>query len=471
MKTLRYKLTASYLLVTLIAFALIGVFANMILEKQFEQYVIKNLDEKNAAIVATLESRYTAWGGTWDVSGIENIGMSALGDGLIIRVSTEDGTVLWDAMTHNSGMCADLLQKMAENMKRQTTGFNGGYMEKKYELTVDGAVAGNAAIGYYGPYFYTENDISFLNMLNRLLILAAAIAAMLSFMLGTYMAKRLTGPITRVIKTAEQISEGNYDGRIKEETDTRELIELTATINKLAATLGKQEILRKRLTADVAHELRTPIANLQSHLEAMIDGIWKPDLERLKSCHDEAVRLSKIVGDLETLAHYDGENLTLNIERFDISELIRKIVSSFENEFRNKNIMLVFEAAEQYLEADKDKIAQVLVNILSNALKYTNEGGRIEITATGDAEAVRISIKDNGKGIAQEDLPFIFERFYRADPSRSRATGGSGIGLAIAKSLVEAHGGTISADSKLNFGSEFVIALPIVFKIAPEVRS
>jgi len=458
--TLRFKLTTAFLLVTLIAFSLIGVFANVILEKQFEKYVIDNLNQKNDEIIATLESRYSDWGSKWDLSGLENLGVSALSDGLILRVSDTDGTVLWDAMTHNSGMCAEMLQSMANNMKSQNASFDGGYTEKNYQIIINNSVAGKVTIGYYGPYFYTDNDISFLNTLNKLLLLATAIAGILSFVHGTYMAKRLSGPISRVIKTAEQISEGNYDDRIKEISNTHEIIELTGAINTLAENLGKQETLRKRLTADVAHELRTPIANLQSHLEAMIDGIWKPDAERLKSCHEEAIRLSKIVSDLETLARYDGENITLNKERFDISELIKKTTLSFEKEFGNKNIALITEMQEQYLEADKDKIAQVMVNILSNALKYTNECGSIEVAITGDADEVQITIKDTGIGISQRDIPYIFERFYRADKSRSRATGGSGIGLAIAKSLVVAHGGTISVSSDYGSGSEFIVVLP-----------
>ena len=461
MRTLRFKLTAAFLLITLIAFAVIGVFANVILENQFEKYIMDNLDKKNGEIVAVLGNRYVAWGGKWDGSGIENIGMSALADGLIVRVSDSDGTDVWDAMTHNSGLCAELLQSMAENMKRHSPGFDGGYTEKSYPITVNGAAVGNVTIGYYGPYFYTDNDINFLNTLNELLALAAVIAAILSFMLGSYMAKRLSGPIARVVKTAEQICEGNYKARVSEATNTSEIVELTDTVNALADTLGRQETLRKRLTADVAHELRTPIANLQSHLEAMIDGIWKPDTDRLKSCHDETVRLSKIVGDLETLARYDGENVVLNIERVGLSELIKNIVSSFENEFRSKKISLSVDLPELYMKADRDKIAQVFVNILSNALKYTPEGGEITITATQGALEAQIRVTDTGIGISKEDLPYIFDRFYRADRSRSRITGGSGIGLAIAKSLIEAHGGKISVNSEPGEGSEFTVALPL----------
>lgn len=460
MKTLRFKLTASYLLVTLTAFALIGIFSNVILEKQFKNYVIDNLNQKNDEIIGTLSGRYAAWGGKWDVAGIESIGMSALGDGLIVRVSAADGTVLWDAMTHNSGMCAALLHNMAENMESRKAGFNGGYTEKNYPVKVNGEVVGNAAVGYYGPYYYTDNDINFLNTLNQLLILAAALAAILSFIIGTYMAKRLSGPISKVTKTARQILAGNYGCSVSEKSDTREIFELTSTINTLATTLEQQETLRKRLTADVAHELRTPMTNLQSHLEAMSDGIWEPDTERLKSCHDEAVRLTKIIGDLETLARYDGENMVLNQERFDIAELIKRVAANFENEFGSKNITLKLDIAEQYLEADPDKIAQVLVNILSNALKYTPGGGTIEISSAVSAREVQISVRDTGIGIAQEDLPYIFERFYRVDKSRSRSSGGSGIGLAIANSLVKAHGGKVIVTSAPGNGSEFTVILP-----------
>jgi two-component system sensor histidine kinase BaeS len=460
LRTLRYKLTSLFLLVALAAFFLIGISANVILERQFKHYVISNLNQRISDLVLSLKHQYTGGNGAWDTVGIEQLGVNALNDGLMLRVTGSGGQIIWDAAAHNSGMCAEILHSMSENMESQYAGFDGGYMEQTSDITVDGVFAGRAAVGYYGPFFYTDSDLQFLNTLNQLLLLAAALAGILSFVLGSYMSKRITVPISRVIKTAEEISSGHYGGRVREKSNTREIVELTGAINSLAVKLGSQESLRKRLTGDVAHELRTPIANLQSHLEAMIDGIWEADADRLKNCHEETVRLTKIISDLESLARYEGEQTILVPERFDLAELARKTVKSFENEFSSKNIMLTTSLPVQSVFADKDKIMQVLVNIISNALKYTPEGGKIELSVTGDNKQVLVIVKDSGIGISKEDLPYIFERFYRADKSRSRGTGGSGIGLAIVKSLVEAHGGTVSVKSTPGEGSEFTVSLP-----------
>lgn len=458
--TLRFKLTSAFLLITLIFSLLIGLFANIILQRQFKIYVMDNLNQTNEKIVTTLESRYRDWGNSWDLTGLENLGVGALTDGLMLRIRDGNDTILWDAMTHNRGLCAEILQGMATNMKRENAGFAGGYTEKNYQITVDNTVAGTVTIGYYGPYFYTDNDINYLNTLNKILILGTAIAGLFSLLIGTYLAKRLSVPIARVINTAEQISKGNYNDRITEKSDTHEIINLTKAINTLADTLGKQEILRKRLTGDVAHELRTPIANLQSHLEAMIDGIWEPDLKRLTSCHEETLRMTKIVNDLGKLAVYESENLILNKVSFNLADVIQDIVLNFENEFRKKNVTLSTDTQEQNLIADKDMMAQILTNLISNALKYTPAGGSVTISTADNDDQVQIVIQDTGIGISQEDLPYIFERFYRADQSRSRITGGSGIGLTIVKSLIEAHHGKISVHSEPGVGSQFIILLP-----------
>src|SRR5659263_164494 len=208
--SLRFKLTAAFLALTLLLFSLIGIFVNFLLEKQFENYVIDKITQRNSSIVSSLEARYSDWGGRWDAAGLENIGVSALGDSLMMRVSDAGGTVLWDAMSHNSGMCATMLQDLAENMKGYNAGFAGGYEEKTFPLTVGQNVVGSVSIGYYGPYYYTDNDINFLNILNQLLLLATLIAAAVSFVFGAIMAKRMSSPISRVIHTAGKIAQGKY---------------------------------------------------------------------------------------------------------------------------------------------------------------------------------------------------------------------------------------------------------------------
>lgn len=210
----------------------------------------------------------------------------------------------------------------------------------------------------------------------------------------------------------------------------------------------------------MAHELRTPLATLQSHMEAMIDGIWETDADRLKSCYEEIIRINKMVGDLEKLAKYESEGFVLDKTVFDMSALIRRIICNFEPEFKNNGIEIAFEGGTEEIFADKDKMSQVIINLLSNALKYTQEGGKVEISAKSKGDVLEIRVKDNGQGIPEEDLPFVFERLYRADKSRNRKTGGAGIGLTIAKTIVEAHNGHIEVYSKINEGTEFLITLP-----------
>ncbi|HRU41802.1 MAG TPA: ATP-binding protein, partial [Candidatus Diapherotrites archaeon] len=277
---------------------------------------------------------------------------------------------------------------------------------------------------------------------------------------GSIMSRRITMPITRVINTARMIAKGYFGDRSYEQTSTKEISQLTDTINDLAETLETQEKLRKRLTGDVAHELRTPVATLQSHLEAMIDGIWEPSSDRLKSCHEETMRINRMIGDLEKLARYESDNMILDKEEFSLCELLNIIVQNFEKEFVQRNISIQIQCEDIMLFADRDKISQVLVNLISNALKYTDSNGQVTITAADSGNNTTIAVSDTGIGISEEDLPYIFERFYRADKSRNRMTGGSGIGLTIAKAIVEAHKGSISAAGRLNEGTVFTVVLP-----------
>jgi two-component system sensor histidine kinase BaeS len=460
MKTsLRVKLWAAFIGIALFLYLTISVLANVFLERQFKEYTINKLDQKIEDTVALISERYQRSGG-WNAAELENIGVNALEEGLMVRITDNHGEVIWDARKHNNGLCMAILKNMSENMQTYNTGFQGGYEEREYAVDVGGVTVGSVAVGYYGPYFYSDLDIQYLGALNNLLLWAALGSLAVCLVFGAFMAKRLTSPIARVVKTTGMIAKGDFNDRIDEKSTTKEIVELTDSVNTLAQTLGKQEALRKRLTADVAHELRTPLATLQSHVEAFIDGVWEPDEARLKSFHEEILRLSKLVGELETLSRYEGENLVLNAGTFDLAALVRGIADNFAGEFSKKGIEVILDAEEQYIEADRDKISQVFINLLSNALKYTGNGGRVEIKVSGTHNAAKVQISDTGAGISPEDLPHIFERFYRTDKSRNRDTGGAGIGLTIAKSIVEAHKGSITVESEPGKGSAFFVTLP-----------
>jgi two-component system, OmpR family, sensor histidine kinase BaeS len=457
--SLRTKLVLSYVMVALVCVSLISALSNVFFEKHFKEYIIENQERKNKEIVSLMSQQYLD-NGKWNGDMIEKIGINALEQGMIVKVTDNTGKVIWDAKVHNNGLCQQMIEHMSHNMMSRYPNWKGAYIENPYSITSDFKGVGKVEIGYYGPYYFTDHDLAFINALNRVLIWVGVFSLVFAFLIGVLMARRLSNPITKVTGAARMIANGYFGGRVTETSSTKEISQLTGTINNLAETLEKQEILRKRLTGDVAHELRTPLATLQSHMEAMIDGIWKPDTERLKSCHEEIMRISRMVGDLEKLAKYESENLVLNKTEFDVSELISHIVKNFETDFVNKNITLNFSAVKEIIFADKDKISQVIVNLISNALKYTRETGSVEIEVLNEENTSKIGIRDTGSGISAEDLPLIFERFYRADRSRNRLTGGSGIGLTITKAIVEAHKGKIEVKSEVNKGTEFTVVLP-----------
>lgn len=459
---LRSKLSLSYAVMALLLVALTSLCVNFLFRSQFENYVIQQQKQRNQEIVRQIQKQYGA-DGSWNKNAIENIGVSALEQGMIVKVEDAAGAALWDARVHNNGMCVQILSGIARNMKNYYPNFQGEYEESAYALRAETKTVGRVLVGYYGPYYYTDTDISFLSSVNTTLLVLGLVSLAGALLLGGIMAKRISGPVSGAVKAAEEISRGNFTQRISERPNTTEMARLTDSVNHLADSLEQQQALRKRMSADVAHELRTPLANLQSAMEAMLDGVWAPDEARLESCHEEILRITRLVGDMEKLEQAEAEAAVLHRTEFDAAELTEKILSSFEPEFRKKRIDTRFCGETQKLEGDRDKISQVVVNLLSNALKYTPEGGSVRVSVAGDERAVRIAVSDTGVGIAEEDLPNVFERFYRADRSRNRRTGGSGLGLAIALAIAKSHRGGIAVQSREGQGSTFTLTLPRKF--------
>lgn len=459
-KSLRKKLSLSYIFVTMICVVLISILSNFFLNKQFKNYVIQEHERKNQIIVTAVSQQYST-NEKLNIDVIKSVGIDAIEDGVFISVRDVSGKTIWDAEAYDNSKCEEVKNHVTSTMETLFPNWKGIYTKDDYNIINNSKKVGVIEMGYYGPFYYNDNDILYSKTLNKILISVGIASLCIALIVGLLMAERLSKPILKVIDTAEMISKGDYSQRIEKKSDIEEIDKLTRSINNLGKSLYEQEKLRKRLTRDVSHELRTPLATLQSHMEALIDGVWEPTTDRLLGCHEEILRLNCLVGDLEKLNLYESENLILNKTKFKLGEVIRNIVFNFETEFLNKEIELIFYDKDTILQADQDKISQVIVNLVSNALKYTQKGGKVEIKLLQDGMFAKLSVKDSGLGISEKDLPYVFERFYRVDKSRNKLTGGAGIGLTITKSIVEAHMGTINVESTINQGTEFIIKLPM----------
>lgn len=452
------RLSMGFALIVLTTVAMISLLANLLINRQFEQYVERQQREFAQDLANSLGDQYDSETGQWNLDYVHGFGMYALNDGYIIRLYDKEEKVVWDAQNHDMTLCRQIMGDILLRMQEQKPQSAGDFVTRRYELTKKNARVGYADISYYSPYSFNENDFRFVDSLNRILgavavlCLAAAVAA------GIALAGHISGPIVKTMEITREISEGNYGIRVQPEEKIRELKELIVSVNSMAEALEGQEELRKRLTRDVAHELRTPLANVAAHLEAMLEGVWEPEPARLQSCYDEIGRICGIVADLEKLE--EAENTRLKQEPVDLWDLSERVREAFEAQLAAKQLTCRLEGEHAVIEGDEKRLHQVIFNLMSNAVKYSVPGGQIRIMVQDFESEAAWVVEDQGIGISKEDLPFIFERFYRADRSRNRKTGGAGIGLAIAKSIVLAHGGKISAQSKVGQGSRFTVILP-----------
>lgn len=328
------------------------------------------------------------------------------------------------------------------------------------KITISMGKRGSLEIDHRIPAGYSTH--SFMTYLTHYTLGGAVIMIVVACGLGYLMSGRLSRPVIRAIDRTKSISRGEYDSQEKfPAVGIRELDALTKGVEDLGRSLAAQEKLRRRLMVDVAHELRTPLTVTRTQIEAIADGILEATPERLTLCVNEMQRLADLIGNIDALTRLEGENITLHTENTDMRRFLEPVIESFAPVFAKSGIALGSELENNCVcEIDRDNFRHVVDNLLSNALRYTDEGGKVDVILRKSGKSVVIQVKDSGIGIAEKDLPNIFERFYRADESRTRVTGGSGVGLAIVKAAVEAHGGKITVESKKGEGSIFTITLP-----------
>lgn len=273
-----------------------------------------------------------------------------------------------------------------------------------------------------------------------------------------FLSGNITKPLRQLSSAAEKIRQGDLKQVVPVETQD-EVGQLATVFNQMSAELAATESNRQELLANIAHELKTPLAILQGHLESMLDGVEEPEPDKLFSMQEEVMRLTRLVGDLRDLSLAQVHKLELHPQPLDVSEKTRRAADMLEPMLEEKHLQFKRELAEGLpeLSLDPDRLNQILYNLITNAIRYTTPGTTITLQTEKTDKGVRLTVADEGPGIAPEDLPHVFEQFYRGDKSRNRASGGSGIGLSLAKSFVEAQGGTIHAENRKTGGAAFIV--------------
>lgn len=471
------RLAGIFLVVALGTITLGSLLINSALNRQFQEYVYKNEEVRNKRIVETLAELYRA-NGNWDFLRWQapHMGMmTGVMTGVQVRVLDNSGEPVYDSASDWRGH-----MRMMWNMGFQSRADVAGADQPSVSLpiVVNGERVGTALLTSLDRQgIWSRQDELFRRTINRSIITAGIVAGLFAVLASFLVARRIVHPLQSVTEAARAMQAGNYGQRVEIATDD-EIGELGQAFNKMAGHLQEVEFLRRKLTADVAHELRTPLSTIRSYVEAFQDGVMPPDKEHLTAIQEEVIRLVQLVNDLQELSVAENKSANIRTVPADLREVAATVAERLRPLFVEKGLELSVELPEEPVpvKIDASAMSRVLHNLLFNAYKYTESGGRVAVTAAiarglrletrpdrGGRVGleVRLSVADTGIGIAPEALSHIFERFYRADESRARDTGGTGIGLTIAKELVEAQGGRIEVESRQGRGSMFTVVLPV----------
>lgn len=407
-------------------------------------------NKKYERIVSYFQELYKKEGKWTENSGIELMHEAYMGN-YCLTLLDKDQKSIW-GMNPN-----DIKSKL--NLNTMIVKDSGIYKSKRFDINVKGKIVGYVDIGQYSSILLSEDDLNFKNSINKSIIASGVLTLIIIIIISLYFSRQFSIPIKEVANMSVRLSDGDFDTKLSSKSNIEELESLRTSINILAEKLKYQDMLRKRLVSDISHEIRTPLNILQNNLEAMIDGIFPINTERLNYLNEEVVRFGRLLNNLNVLKEFESESIKLNFETIELDELIQTICQDFLMAARNKNIKLNFniQPKQKYqINGDKDKVKQVFINLISNALKFTKSEGEINVIMYCDDEKVIVEIEDNGIGIKKDDLAFIFERLYRGDKSRHEIEG-SGIGLTIVKNILQLHSARIDVESKEGEGTIFKV--------------
>lgn len=450
MRTITFKMVASFLVIGLVSAFLIVMLARWNTKAEFSRFVS---DRRGEDFVTALENYYRT-NGSWD--------------GLVNSLNRH-GDMPPPVREEKKPVPAPRFTLVDENGQAILTGagFEAGEqvppdsLESGLPVVIDGETVGILLMEQI-PFGENPLEIQFIERTNQLMLYSALGATAVALLLGIFLSSTLTRPLRELTLATHAVSSGDLTQQVPIRSRD-ELGELAMAFNKMSAELARSINARRQMTADIAHELRTPLSLILGHAEAVHDGVLPPSRKNFEIIREEAGRLEQLVDDLRLLSLADAGELSITLQPIVIAKLLNDVYELYRYRAKQKIVSIHLDIASEIpmVALDSGRMTQVLANVMDNALRYTPRGGAVVLAAKPAQDAVEISVQDNGPGVAQEEADHIFDRFYRADASRQREDGGSGLGLAIAKSIVQAHHGQMWAESAPGQGLTVFIKFPL----------
>lgn len=456
-RSLMFKLIAAFLGVSLVAIALVALFGVLATQSEFNRFVSQEATNNFYSFV----SEYYADHG--NLTGINEALRARFQPGATAQ-GADPPRLFPMLLTDPQGIVVIPQESLHTGDQIPSEILSTGT-----KLQVNGKVVA-IAIPRRDPFPRNRLQDEYIQRTALSLGLAGVGAALVAILLGVLLARTITRPVRLLTTAAQKMAKGNL-GQTVEVTSQDEVGELATAFNQMSSDLARADRTRRQMTADIAHELRNPLTVISGYLDAMRVGDLQPTPTRLEAVYDEIQQLERIIEDLRTLSLADAGALVLNRQPVAVNELLQRVATRFTPQASQKQITLTVDAATPAnVLVDEARMMQVLDNLMSNALKHTPGGGTVRLSGVVRQDKVQLQVSDTGEGIAPEDLARVFERFYRADKARAAEDGSSGLGLAIAKALVEAHGGRIWAESQVGHGATFTVELPQE-QTPPQVRT
>ena len=463
--SLRVRLLLMFMLIALVALGAVAVFASQTTAGAFHSYI----ERQQASDQQLISHILTTYSQTQDPQKVQVlVEQAAQTAGARILVVDHSQHIIADSSGQLTGQVLTLSTLFAlERPGNAPPGSSSSDPDSPppppRSVRIISTDIGNVSFGPV-PLARGEHppEENFLTSVNRSLLQAVIVVGIVALLLTLLLSNTILKPVRALTLAASRMEQGDLSQRVQIETKD-EIGELAHAFNTMADSLERSEQLRRNLVSDVAHELRTPLTNIRGYLEALQDQVVEPGPAVIASLYEEAVLLSRLVTDLQDLTLAEAGQLRLQCAPIALEDIINNAVNGLSLQAASKNLSLSVDVPADLplVEADPQRVGQILRNLLSNAIKHTPPEGEVRVSARAVQQEVEVRVQDTGVGIEAEHLPYLFKRFYRADRSRSRATGGTGLGLAIVEQLVRAHGGRIDVESQVGQGTCFTFTLPV----------